>query len=205
MEFPNIVKIPPCSVQAKINWDKVNDSLKNVYASALDDYSLNVSSNVLICPLPNCDVGSRINDLEDLYSTITEYYLPHNRNNNKKCWLVGWNQYCKDLYAEVRREYLTRHSNGRIRSGVQFEAMRESRRQFKKALKFCRKNERSIRKENLLSKFQHDYKSIFWKEMRKINDTSNHNGVSIDGITDPVGILDIFDNNYKTILDDSGS
>ena len=211
VEFPNIINTPPCSVQAKINWGRVYDSHKNEFASALDDYSLNVSSNVLICHIPNCDEGSHINDLEDLYSTITECLsvaslsLPQYRNNNKKYCLVGWNQYCKDLYAVARRKYLTWHSNGRIRLGEQFEAMRESRRQFKKALKFCRKNEQSIRKENLLSKFQHASKAIFWKEMRKINGTSNHNGVSIDGISDPGGIVDIFNDKYKLILDDAGS
>ena len=32
--FPNILNYPPCNLQAKVNWGKVNDSFKNHYASA---------------------------------------------------------------------------------------------------------------------------------------------------------------------------
>ena len=99
VELPKIIRAPLCSFQAKNNWGKVIDALKNEYAFALDDYSLNVSSNVLICRLPTCDEDSQINDLENLHSIITEclsiaslsvqqYY-----NDSKMYGLFGWYQY----------------------------------------------------------------------------------------------------------------
>ena len=87
--------------------------------------------------------------------------------------MVGWNRYCKDLYAKAREDFLSWHRNGRVRFGNCFLSMKRSRSEFKKALRFCRTNELRIRKEILLDKFAFRNKQVFWKELR--NSKGNNN------------------------------
>ena len=44
---------------------------------------------------------------------------------------------------------------------------------------------------------------MFWKGMRKINGTSNCNGVCIDCVSYSGGIVDIFNEKYKRIFGNS--
>ena len=62
-----------------------------------------------------------------------------------------------------------------------------------------------MRKHNLLSEFQHTNKTIFWKDVRKIIYTNNRNRICIDGISDPDGIVDNCDKEYKLTPDDANS
>ena len=79
--------------------------------------------------------------------------------------ITGWNRYCKNLHGDARKKFLIWHSHGRIRVGETFEAMKTSRSTFKKALKFCRKNELRLKKEILLAKFKTKKSKFFWKEV----------------------------------------
>ena len=60
--------------------------------------------------------------------------------------------HCKDLHSDARKNFLLWHINGQLRSGVIFEAMKTSRARFKRAAKFCKKNENMLEKEILPNK-----------------------------------------------------
>ena len=145
--------------------------------------------------------------MHELYSDMLDCiclagsFLPMrniSRNNNR---VVGWNNYCKSLYADARKKFLAWHKGGRLRYGPCFENMKSSRTVFKNALNYCKKNEAKIRKEILLENFL-DNKYKFWKELSKINGNSSKKAVLIDGKTDLNEIAMIFDEKYRKILDD---
>ena len=116
--------------------------------------------------------------------------------------MVGWNLHCRNLYKTARLDFLSWHENGRPRIGVRFEKMKLSRSDFRNALNYCRKNESKIRKEILLAKFNHNNKSDFWKELRKLNGFNRNNLSCIDGTSDPKIIAEIFDTKYSETLKD---
>ena len=80
--------------------------------------------------------------------------------------------------------------------------MKDSKKLFKNTLKYCRDNEQKIRKENLLEKFNHGSRALFWRELSKLKGSNTGNVSYIDGISDPAGIAEIFDRKYRTIFDD---
>ena len=73
------------------------------------------------------------------------------------------------------------HNSGRIRFGELFENMKSSRKEFKGALDFCRKNQINIRKQIILEKFRNANKSTFWKEIRKITSNKDNKISYLDG------------------------
>ena len=69
--------------------------------------------------------------------------------------IPGWNDYVQDFHNVARTNFLSWIDNGRPRCGGIFDNMKESRKQFKKALDFCKKNEL----KNLKRKF---FESLFF-------------------------------------------
>ena len=57
-------------------------------------------------------------------------------------------------------------------------------------------------KEIMLDKFNHDEKSNFWKDLRKLNGFNRNNLSCIDGTSDPKVTAEISDANYSEILKD---
>ena len=117
--------------------------------------------------------------------------------------IVGWNEHCKDLYSVSRNNFLAWHISGRVRSGTLFQSMLSSRSAFKNALKYVRKNEFIIRKQNILSKFKNSNKTEFWKEIKKLKNNTAKTSSCIDNLSNATDIISLFDMQYKTVLDDA--
>ena len=195
------------SPQLNISWDKVSESMKKDYCLSLDKLSLAIWDDVLICNKSLCKNNAHKKSLNFLFETILEIISISSENfpvyhNNKSRRVVGWNLHCRNLYKTARLDFLSWHENGRPRIGVRFEKMKLSRSDFRNALNYCRKNESKIRKEILLAKFNHNNKSDFWKELRKLNGFNRNNLSCIDGTSDPKIIAEIFDTKYSETLKD---
>ena len=197
------------TMQSRVKWDKVTRVEKEEYFETLDQIILNFYTkyDVLSCPSVSCSNESHIFALNSIYNDLFEalevasHNLPSDKNFKKKFSVVGWNKYCKDLYANTKQKYMDWHMQGRVRFGPFFDAMRESRRLFKEKLDFCRKNEQKIRKEIIFEKFSHD-RSCFWREIRKAKGNLNNQISCIDGKCNSEDIIKIFDDKYRKILDD---
>ena len=192
----------------KVNWDKVNDHDKNLYAAVLDDLCLEVCYGILSCDIETCK-NSHFRDLDNIYSDLIEcifsasLFLPNVKNHRKENFIVGWNNHCKEKYAVARGKYLEWHVAGRVRHGRLFEDMKSARVSFKNALNYCKNNEAMIRKQNLLQKFSIRNKKYFWKEVSKIHGNNPRKVVQIEGKSDLKEITSLFDGKYREILDDS--
>ena len=82
--------------------------------------------------------------------------------------------------------------------------MKISQARFKRAVKFCKNNEKMLRKEILLKKLICKNHKEFWKEVRRIKGNIT-NSKSIEGQSNPSDVVKIFDTKYRTALDNSES
>ena len=193
---------------SKINWDDLNDYDIYLYSSVLDELSLEIFYDVFNCSASNCKNRGHCHSLEELYVNLIECmelaanFLPTKTVGHNGNRIVGWNTHCKELYRVARVKYLDWHEGGRIRMGVKFEEMKNSRKAFRRALHYCRKNKSRIKRENILEKFSLSNKAKFWKEISKINGTNRNMISNVDGKSNLEEITALFDNKYKMILDD---
>ena len=196
------------SNEQKIKWDAVKDHDKQTYADALDNICIGISYDVLLCRNNTCNDTSHKIVLDKLFCDLTDAIksasscLPGMKIRHKNT-VIGWNTHCKDFYNLAREKYLIWHNGGRNRSGDDFEAMKTARSRFKNALKYCKENEKQIKHEVLLGKFENANKTQFWKEISKINGSGTSNTIQIDSETSAEKTVKIFDDKYKRVLDDS--
>ena len=195
----------------KVDWDRVSDEQFKEYHDILENISLDVWSEVLACDVLNCRSVLHEEALANIYETIVDSVICSSshfplKNSCSKIKIVpGWNQYCKEFHAVAREAFMAWHNAGRIRSGYIFENMKSTRRDFKKALKFCKNNKLKIQKSNLLSKFKIRNKNSFWTEVRRVQGHGNVLPSCIDNASNPRDIVKVFDEKFSKVLDDPRS
>ena len=83
--------------------------------------------------------------------------------------------------------------------------MKVTRSRFKSALRYCRANEREIKKRFLAQDFTERSKQKFWKRVKQMVPKKTNVQSCIDGLTNENDIAEMFSKNYRLILDDSDS
>ena len=168
-------------------------------------------NEVLACDVPNCKSVTHKEALVNLYEGIVEAVILSStqfplKNKCSKIKIVpGWNQFCEEYHAVAREAYMAWHNTGRIRSGFIFENMKSTRKEFKRALKFCEINKLQIQKDNLLSKFRMSNKNSFWTEVRRVQGNGSVFPSCIDNASNPRDIIRVFDEKFSHVLDDPRS
>ena len=191
-----------------ILWDKLSGIDIGVFSEKLETIAIDIWDECLSCKVVNCKNIIHMHCLDKLYDCLIEClllsssHLSTNNPNRKNRIIVGWNEHCKDLYSVSRNNFLAWHISGRVRSGTLFQSMLSSRSAFKNALKYVRKNEFIIRKQNILSKFKNSNKTEFWKEIKKLKNNTAKTSSCIDNLSNATDIISLFDMKYKTVLDD---
>ena len=84
---------------------------------------------------------------------LSRLFISQGEKSVLKSLIVERNLHCKDLHSDARHNFLVWHNNGRLRSGITFEAMKTSRACFRRAVKFCKNNENKLKKEILRNEF----------------------------------------------------
>ena len=109
--------------------------------------NLEILSSEIECDLFSCstqchDPAHKV-ELDRLYTdinniiTLASKHMRKEYSSQKFKKIVGWNDYVQDFHNVARTNFLSWIDNGRPRCGVIFDNMKESRKQFKKALDFC--------------------------------------------------------------------
>lgn len=182
-----------------VNWNKLNNN-------DLMYISENVNRILMeICDLPiiNCmKIGCRnpehLKEIDNFYSAIVQSvneatlkYKTKSIKLNKYKVIPGWNRRVKLLHNIARKKYLYWVENGKMRDTPDHDAMLTTRRDFKKALNECRKNEQREIGDSITQKFSVKNKAQFWKEVKRQKRCTKHAGV-IDGNTNNSEIKEIF-------------
>ena len=174
-------------------------------------YKLDILSSEFHCDLFSCsgnchDPVHRV-ELDRMYTDINNIIISASKHMRKDYSgqkfkkIVGWNDYVQDLHNVARANFLNWIDSGRPRFGLIFEDMKGSRRDFKKALDFCKRNELKLRKDKFLSLYSCSKKTVFWKEIRKL--TVRKHGSNINGSNDPEEINDMFYTQFSSGSDNS--
>ena len=190
-----------------IPWETLSDDHLLTYSANLEFLARYMWYDVLACNDSNCNNSQHKSQLTALFSSMKEgmhLASEHLMKNDKGKFkhVIGWNRHCKTLYSNARENYLLWHEGGRVRNGSLFDAMKNSRAEFKRALRYCRENEAQLRKDILLEKFLTSGKNSkeFWKEVRKSKISQAKCPRVIDGLHDGAQIINVFDTKYKAVL-----
>lgn len=184
------------------DWNKFDDEVKTIYNERVELHLSNCNLLDFICHDRNCvddhrnNINIAFNHFIDSLKFGSKDYLI---NKYKKFVPVpGWNDYCKDLYREARRCFLEWLNNGRIRYGEYFERMKHSRKEFNRALNYCKSNRQKIQNEKLARSFKGCNNNYFWKEVK----SRNNNKISIDevdGVKGDLNLAQLFYNKFSSI------
>ena len=190
-----------------IAWSKVNDDIIKNYQIVLDqivENHMNISMN---CNEKICNESSHYCSIDNFFYFLQKCILDASKSclpavskkdNARK--IVGWNDFCREKYDIARDHFLLWNSLGRMRTGAIFNAMTETRANFKRALNYCRSNEQLIKKQKLVDSYQSGDKNCFWRDVRKLS--SKLPAKQIDGKSDQLEITKIFSEHYQNILVD---
>ncbi len=192
-----------------IRWDKITDGEKLNYRLAVCDAINDFTNDGLICRDSNCNSEMHKRDLSIAYDFLVatlkecaDIYTIKTKERNFKS-IPGWSQNCKQCYLNAKKFYFVWDSNGRIRSGSDYEQMKISKLIFKKALSDCKRNEITLRNEKLASAFAKKNKKEFWKDVKKMNPKIKNPISKMDGATDSNIIVNIFEEKFKSIFVDN--
>ena len=87
----------------------------------------------------------------------------------KKGYIAGWNRYVADQHREARLKFQIWVEWGKPRSGNIYEEMLESRKCFKRQLKWCQNKQEQIKMDILASDLAGNNFGKFWKNTNKLN------------------------------------
>lgn len=128
-------------------WNKITNQDILIYQNKLKVAFQNYTNEALMCTNSNCNLDCHIRDLDDalnyLYHNLHACtdHLKKSQKNKKFTPVAGWNDYCRNLYCEAKNKFLEWKLNGKIRNGNLYNKMKQTRANFKSALKYCRRNE----------------------------------------------------------------
>lgn len=165
LSLPGYLNVPPIPLKDNllkefISWNKLPEGAIQGYERTLSVFLQNHASDALSCRNVNCNIQNHKTELDEKYDFVCSCLkrasspLKTIINKNKFKQVIGWNEHCKNLHSTARNAFLNWIRNGRIRSGILFLRMKETRTAFKKALDFCKKNENLIKKRKTTRIFQ---------------------------------------------------
>lgn len=200
----NNFKIPDRNIIERfVKWDNFDDVVKASYNSTI---VANLGS-LDICDGVNC-IAEHGYHLDKCYEKIvgefrrgTEEYLCISKNKYKP--VPGWNEFCKFKHNEARIAFLEWVRDGKNRFGPLFDRMKETRKVFREALKYCKDNAQRIRDDKLTRDLQNRNSREFWKEVRSRNSNNEVDISEIDGLKNNQDIAQLFANKFRSITDAS--
>ena len=181
-----------------VNWNQYNSGRENFIEKMDVHFAIHLlQSEVFKCNEKICDDLSHKLQINGLYAYLIDGlltasdHMTHVKGHTFK-QVPGWNDFCKNAHFIARRNFLKWKDDGMPRSGISYDLMKNSRADFRSALRICQENEQIIRDEKLVYSFQKkDFKS-FWKQ---ISVKQNSKVSCIDGINDDRQITDLFMKN----------
>lgn len=207
----NIPSLPPPLIQTyrppKINWN-FTDRLKTSHYTNLADAKLRhipQPAEALLCNNPSCRIEQHRRDLSEFYSQIIKQLINSGkeifnlrRDNTRN--IPGWNDLVKDLHSHARNTFLIWRQNGSPREGHLALLMRQTRAQFKLALRHCKWNEDQMRANALSAKLNnHDYQQ-FWKNVQSLKPKSNKTAQRVGNAIGERAISEMWGDHFSSIL-----
>ena len=158
----------------------------------------------LTCRDISCCDGHHVNEIQTYYNDIIRVLLSSGETSRAPQHYVevpGWNDLVSECHREARACYIQWRNHGKPRAGTVYWEMTQSRIDFKRALKNCKRQREEIIDNNIASNLHGDSKK-FWKE---INKKKNDKIKLSDNIGDAHGsnaICDVWKSHYSHMFND---
>ena len=129
--------------------------------------------------------------------------IPSKPTQSKFKAIPGWNNYVKEHHA-LARDALWKFYN-KPRQCPIYHSMKSARARYKYALRATKRAEETARADASVNELCENDNDGLWKDVSKINQTSNVIASSIDGISGERTISVFWKDHFSSILNSSGS
>ena len=153
-----------------------------------------------------CGYGSYSNAIDKLYTDIVSA-LESSAGNALKVDEIyrgnitpGWNEHVKKLYIKSIISFKTWCDSGKPRVGLVATAMRDARRQFKYALRECKREEQQMQSDGLAKSLMHKDIFGFWKAIHKSVAKRSTSSNTVDGKVGLENIAMMWREHYSEIF-----
>ena len=194
----------------KPKWQLATDSdtlAYNLCTNTLFD-SIVIPRAALSCRDSSC--AQHHDDIECFYNSIVSVLkrasaecIPSsgkNQSGSKFHPTPGWNEYVQEHHQTARDAFSWWNLNNRPRNGFIYRTMIVSRARFKYALRWVKQIEDTARADSLARNLYTNDVDQFWKEVKKINQTTTVQANSIDGISGETNIANHWREHYCKLL-----
>ena len=157
-----------------IDWNNLSQNqINEIDRSAVEIQGSFRNKLNLVCTNFGCQNINCIKNIDSMYLLLknsivvsSNKFLKRRVKKDKYKVIPGWNRRVKSLHKSAREHYLTWLRNGKARTGIDFDRMNESRKNFKLELKNCRKNECDEISQSIQQKFENKSMKEFWSAVR---------------------------------------
>ena len=158
-----------------------------------------------VCSELNCNCGVHKIGLDTYYATFVNAIKSTGKNvfglkveHSKN--IPGWSEYVRFLYDESRRAFFNWRAAGSPRLGPVVHKIRTCRANFKRQLRWCRRNEQNIKADKIAQKFRSNNLGGFWRDLRNLNPNPGRIAQKIDNISGEGAIADLWKTKFNNIL-----
>lgn len=184
-----------------VDWDKL-ESCENY--ERYNNLIIEQMTDAQICTENACSEDHRTvidcyySKLLDALRYAASHFKKHRRLKRFKP-VPGWNEFCKRKYDDARQAFLAWKGNGKTRYGAIYDSMIETRKTFRKALKFCRYREQQIRDTHMAADYANRNSKNFWRKVKARRGQSTLVSEEIDGVHGPGAIAEVFARKFSLV------
>ena len=195
-----------------VNWANINDTERKQYSHYTELLLSNICipHDAILCKSVTCNNPSHRHAIDLFYNNIVEVlqkassYFHKKRkqtsDNSKFSHIPGWNEYVKEAHEASRDTFLLWKCSGQPREGHIADLMRKSRANYKYAIRFCKRNEESLRADSLAKKLAINNIEGFWKEVKVVNNSKVPISTSVDGVTGMDSVAEMWRKHYESLF-----
>ena len=154
--------------------------------------TLCVNNEHIIC------IHKYANDLTEACLTAAESALPKTTFNRSKR-KPGWNEFVRPAREKLLLWHNIWTNAGRPKTGTLADIMRWTRAAYHYAIRRIKREEDDIVKERFAATITSDQNRDFWTEVQKIANKTAGTSATVDGISEPDRIAELFANKYQSL------
>lgn len=192
----------------KPSWPKASENNKDVYRTHLDEQlrSIVLPLDALLCHNPHCNNSSHFQAISLFADNITQACitaakksipLTSDRKVGKR--IAGWSEHVQPLRDKALLWHHIWVQCNRPREGVVADTMRRARAAYHHAIKKVKRDADDVVKERVAASVLQDGGRNFWSEIKRIRNNKARPSSTIDGMSDPGDIAQLFASKYREL------
>lgn len=205
--LPAVISAVNSIASNKICWQNLSSQQLQKYCDMthIELQKIEMPHEALACTNLNCEDIRHRHAIEELYDNIVHtlvscgntVFTCHGSNSHSR---PGWSDYVADIYAESREARNLWLRAGSPRSGPLLDNHLRIKAQFKRSLRFIKKNEDALRRDSLAKKLCDLNQDQFWKEIKLINNSHTPLPVTVEGVSGSDEIANMWRSHFQTIF-----